>query len=281
MGIANVIPGLSGGTMMVITKKYSKCVNIFGNLISNIKNKNKEQLKADFAFLVPFLLGVIVGVLFFAKLLNFLINDYIVATSFSFMGLIIGTLPMLFVEANSKEKAKLSSYLSLIITLALSLVLAYFKIFKGDTFRQLENISINFSNILLLLLFGFVAAGTMVIPGISGSLVLMLIGGYKVILSAVASILDFTIIKQNLFILIPFGIGIVIGFFLFSYLINKLIGKYYTQTYYGILGFCIGSIPCLFPSFTFNTEGYIAIALLVVFAFISWFITKKAKNTSI
>lgn len=276
MGSANVIPGLSGGTIAVITRKYARFISIIGNLLPNLKSKNKAQLKSDFAFLIPYVLGIIVGIFVFAILLNLLFTNFIVATSFAFMGLIIGTLPELFKEANAYDKPKASSYISFALTLIFALVLAYFKIF-GD-FKQMESIAPSFVNAVILLVFGFLAAGAMVIPGISGSLVLMLLGGYKLVLSSVANILDFSIFTTNLFILAPFAVGVLIGFFAFSYLMTKLLAKYYTATYYGILGFCIGSIPCLYPGLKFNTEGYIAIILLIVFTVLSWLITVKARK---
>ena len=279
MGAANVVPGLSGGTISVITNKYERLVSAVGNLIPNIKNKNWQGLKEDLKFLLPYLLGILIGILVFAVFLSFVFEKYLVATCFSFMGLILGTLPGLFSEANAKEKPKAPAYIAFFITLVLSLVLAYFKIF-GD-FKQIESIEISLSSVLLLSLYGFVAAGTMIIPGISGSLVLMLMGGYKLVLIAVATILDFSIFWHNVGILLPFAIGVAVGFFVFSWAISKLLEKFYVTSYYAILGFCIGSIPCLYPNgFSFNAEGIVAIILLVAFAVLSFFLTKIAKKKS-
>lgn len=277
MGAANVVPGLSGGTIAVITNKYERLVKAVGDLIPNIKNKRWNDLKEDLKFLVPYLLGIIIGILIFAVILSFFFEKYVVATCFSFMGLILGTLPQLFKEANEKEKPKAPAFIAFFVTLVFSLVLAYFKIFGN--MEQMESIDISVFSVLLFLLFGFVAAGTMIIPGISGSLVLMLMGGYKIVLSSVASIFDFTVFWYNVGILFPFAIGVVIGFFVFSFVISKLLEKFYVTSYYAILGFCIGSVPCLYQSsFTFNAEGYIAIALLIVFAVASFFLTKIANN---
>lgn len=277
MGAANVVPGLSGGTIAVITNKYERLVKAVGDIIPNIKNKHWNDLKEDLKFLIPYLLGIIIGILIFAVILSFFFEKYVVATCFSFMGLILGTLPQLFKEANEKEKPKAPAFIAFFVTLVFSLVLAYFKIFGN--MEQMESIDISVFSVLLFLLFGFVAAGTMIIPGISGSLVLMLMGGYKIVLSSVASIFDFSVFWYNVGILFPFAIGIVIGFFVFSFVISKLLEKFYVTSYYAILGFCIGSVPCLYQnSFTFNSEGYIAIALLIFFAVASFFLTKIANN---
>ncbi len=279
MGAANVVPGLSGGTIAVITNKYETLVKAVGELIPDIKNKRFDNLKENLKFLIPYLLGILAGILIFAVVLSFFFERYIVATCFSFMGLIIGTLPELFKEANEKEKPKAPAFIAFGVTLIFSLVLAYFKIF-GD-FAQMDSIDISVKSVLLLLLFGFVAAGTMIIPGISGSLVLMLMGGYKIVLNAVATILDFSVFWHNVGILLPFAVGVVIGFFVFSYVISKLLEKFYVTSYYAILGFCIGSIPCLYQNtFTFNAEGYIAIALLILFAVASFLLTKIANKKS-
>lgn len=277
MGAANVVPGLSGGTIAVITNKYERLVSAVGDLIPNIRNKKWEKLKDDLAFLIPFGVGVLLGVLIFAVVLSFFFERYVVATCFSFMGLIIGTLPQLFKEANEKEKPKAPAFVAFAITLCFSLVLAYFKIF-GD-FEQMDSVDISVQTVLLFTLFGFVAAGTMIIPGISGSLVLMLMGGYKVVLSSVASIFDFTIFWYNVGILLPFAVGVVIGFFAFSFVITRLLERFYVTSYYAILGFCIGSIPCLYQrTFEFNAEGFVAIALLVLFAIASFALTKIAEK---
>lgn len=105
--------------------------------------------------------------------------------------------------------------------------------------------SVNVGMIFILFLIGVIAAATMVVPGISGSFVLMLLGFYKPILNTVSSITNFDLLAHNMSILIPFGIGVVIGIILIAKLIEFLLKKYEITTYYAILGFIISSILVL------------------------------------
>ena len=278
IGVANVIPGLSGGSIAVITNKYQRLINIISSFLPNIKNKNTKALKDDMKFILPLLLGVVVGILIFAVLIKFLLGNFPVATLFAFIGLLIGTIPMMFQNANLKGNPKPLMLVPFFVTLAFSLVLAYFNITGDFTANQVPYYELNFSNIMLLGLFGFLSAGTMIVPGISGSLVLLILGGYNAIIGAISGLLSSGSFVQSFLTLIPFGIGCVLGLIIISTAINWFLENHYTATYYGILGFLIGSIPCLYGGFAWNTEGYIAIALLIAFAVSSYFITMNTKH---
>ncbi len=277
VGVANIIPGLSGGTIAVILGIYQRMIEIISTLLPNLKNKNFKQIKEDIIFLFPIIIGMVLGIFLFSILLKFLLDNYIVATVFAFMGLIIGTIPMMIKNANKNGKPKALEFIPFLITLAIALILAYLKISNIENTSQLNFETISFSSVLVLMFFGIIAAGAMVIPGISGSLVLMLLGGYNLIITSISSLAS-----SNFFhavgILAPFGIGCVLGIFLFSALLNKLLKVNYTATYYGILGFIIGSIPCLYSGFAFNMEGYIAIALLIILSVASYFLTTIKKQ---
>jgi len=99
---------------------------------------------------------------------------------------------------------------------------------------------------ILLLLVGMIAAATMVIPGISGSFMLMLIGYYKPIINTISDLASLNNILDNILILLPFGIGILVGIVLIAKLIELLLAKYPLKTYYGIIGFVIASIITIF-----------------------------------
>ena len=277
IGVANVIPGLSGGSIAVITNKYQRLINVISSFLPNIKNKNTKALKSDMLFLIPLLLGVVTGVLIFAILIEYLLNAFPIATLFSFMGLLIGTIPLMFQNANIKGNPTTSMLVPFFVTLGFSLILAYFNITGDFTANQVPYYELNFGNIILLFTFGFLAAGTMIVPGISGSLVLLILGGYNAIIGAISGLINGNFMDSFL-TLIPFGIGCVLGLIVISTLINWLLEAHYTATYYGILGFLIGSIPCLYGGFTANLEGYIAIALLVAFAVSSYLVTMKTKH---
>lgn len=277
IGVGNVIPGLSGGSIAVILNKYERLIAIISNFFPNLKNKNWKALKDDVIFAIPLGLGLIVGILLFSIVLKFLLANYETITLFAFIGLIAGTIPMMFKTANKNGKPTTLQFLPFVVTLIFALVLAFLKISGLVNTEQMVITSIDFSTVLILLFFGFLAAGAMIIPGISGSLVLLLLGGYTAILNAVSGLLSAEFLN-NFIILIPFGIGCAIGLIFFSIIINLCLKRSYTATYYGILGFVIGSIPCLYGGFEFNTTGIIAIVVLILCTILSYVLTIKTNK---
>ncbi|MEG1520488.1 MAG: DUF368 domain-containing protein [Clostridia bacterium] len=277
IGIANVIPGLSGGSIAVILNKYERLIGIISNFLPNIKNKNKQALKDDILFAIPLILGLVVGILLFSIVLKYLLENYRIITLFAFIGLIAGTIPMMIKTANKNGKPTKLQFIPFILTLAFALVLAFLKISNIANTTQMVIASLDFQTVLILLVFGFLAAGAMIIPGISGSLVLMLLGGYTAILNAISGLMSADFLS-NFLTLIPFGIGCLVGLFFFSIIINLCLKKSYTATYYGILGFVIGSIPCLYGGFEFNTQGVIAVVMLILCAAFSYILTIKTSK---
>ena len=265
VGIANIIPGVSGGTMAVITGIYKKLIDIIGNILSHLKSWAK--LKEDFKFLIPIGLGAVIGIVAFSKLLKWLLANHNMPTIYCFLGLIIGSLPLIFKDSN-KKGFNIKYIIPFIITLIFMIVLNIL----GNSVNE-ENAITEFAttpvNMIKLFGYGFVAAGTMIIPGVSGSMVLMIMGIYTAILSAVANL--------NIIILIPFAIGVGIGIIIVSKIMNILIEKFYGYTYYAILGFIIGSIIFIFPGFTFNLVGLASIITFVIGFLASYFVSKISK----
>lgn len=265
VGIANIIPGVSGGTMAVITGIYKKLIDIIGNIISHLKSWTK--LKEDLKFLIPIGLGAVIGIVAFSKLLKWLLENHNMPTIYCFLGLIIGSLPLIFKDSN-KKGFNIKYIIPFIITLIFMIVLNIL----GNSVNE-ENAITEFAttpvNMIKLFGYGFVAAGTMIIPGVSGSMVLMIMGIYTAILSAVANL--------NIIILIPFAIGVGIGIIIVSKIMNILIEKFYGYTYYAILGFIIGSIIFIFPGFTFNLVGLASIITFAIGFTASYFVSKINK----
>ena len=251
IGIANIIPGLSGGTMAILVGVYEKLISTIGNFFK----KFKETFKENMIFLVPLGLGMVVGVVAFSKLLEILLKNYTMPTQFAFIGLVLGGLPLIFKNANKEGKFKKKYLIPLIITFIIGLTLSLLEKF-GITGAEVSGIDLNPLNIFLLFIYGFIAAGTMVIPGISGSFMLMLLGVYNAILGYVASL--------NILVLIPFAIGAVAGVLILAKLIDVLLKKYHHGTYYAIIGFVVGAIPALYPGFSFNLQGVVSVITLIL-----------------
>ena len=229
IGIGFIIPGVSGGVLATILGIYDKIIDRLINFSKDIKNNT--------FYLAPLFLGILGSILLFSKLILYLLDNKLYFISYVFIGLILGGLPLILKKAKLK-KMKLSNIIVFLITFG---VIMSFTFIKGDSFTvNLQ--SLNIIKEVGLFLVGMVAAATMVIPGISGSFVLMLLGYYKPIINTISNLTNFKEIFHNLLILVPFGFGVIIGIVLIAKLIEFLLNKYENLTYSAILGFIVASI---------------------------------------
>ncbi len=229
VGIANVIPGVSGGTLMITLGIYEKVIGIISHFFKNFK----ENLK----FLIPFGLGLGLAVLLFSKIIGYSLDKFPFATTLFFLGLILGGLPMLWKKVKIKKK-NISNWLIFALTFGLVTTFAFLS--SGENVVSLANLGIG--GYLMLFLVGMIASSTMIIPGISGSFVLMLLGYYKPIIDTVRSLTDFSLLGNNIIILGVFGVGVLVGAVLVAKLIEFLLKKYEVKTYFGVLGFVLASM---------------------------------------
>lgn len=236
LGIANVIPGVSGGTMAVSMGLYELILSSIGNFFKDIKG--------NFIKLLPIILGILVAIVSTSKLVTYALTNYKAQTLCLFIGLIFGGVSLIMRKI--KGKGSKTNYL-------IFFVIFFFVI--SLNFLKTGLIEISFTNMgiidyLLLLLMGFIASSAMVIPGISGSFILMVLGYYDKIIYTISTITDFSKLGSNLLILVPFGIGVIIGIVFMAKLITNLIKKYETKTYFAIMGFVLSSIVVLLLQLT-------------------------------
>ena len=260
-GIANIIPGVSGGTLALT-------MGVYEDLIESISHFFKDVRKS-LKFLCVFGLGAILSILLMSKVISLSLDKFPFPTTLFFVGLIIGGIPLLTRKVR-KNKVKPFNVLLFLIT---------FGIVIGMAFMQEGNNVVSLSNVtpwmmFLLFIVGMVAAATMVIPGVSGSFVLMLLGFYKPVVNTVSQLTDFSMLGHNLLILVPFGIGVLLGIVLIAKLIEFLFNKYELSTYYAILGFLIASIftlcATLFGVDFSNIEVVVGVVLFVIAAVIGY-----------
>jgi len=264
IGISNVIPGVSGGTMAVSMGIYEQLIDCIGNFFHDFK---KNFIK-NIIFLLPIVLGAGLAVILFSKLITFLLASYSMQTQFAFIGLILGSLPFIFKK--SKEKGFRKSYIIPgVVALTIGITLTILE-FKGLAGKPISSFDMNFINILLIFIYGFISASSMIIPGISGSFVLLLLGVYTAIMTAISTL--------NIFVLIPFALGVVFGVIACSKLINWLLKHFYGYTYFAIIGFVIGSLPAIFPGITFDISGFISIIILILSFVMSFYISKYTNS---
>ena len=234
MGIANIIPGVSGGTMAVSMGIYDDIIFAITHLFSEFKKSIK--------ILLPYVIGMAVGLVGLAQIIELLLERYNMATNFAFIGLILGGLKVITNRLKGK-KIGVGCVVSFCI---------FFALIIGMQFMNGENatsVELGTSPIELLLVFiiGIVASSTMVIPGVSGSMILMILGYYEPILTCINEFVralpkgEWDILFSKAAILVPFGVGVVFGIFIIAKIIEILLRKWETITFSGILGMVAAS----------------------------------------
>ncbi len=218
---------------------YEKIVDSILHFFKDIKNNLK--------FLLPIAIGTFIGIFIFGNLLKIVFDRFYIETSFTFIGLILGSLKLVIKQANIK-KITLLHILCMLITLSFSIYLVALE-------NTLNIISYINSNSYLILAGALMSAG-IIIPGVSKTVILMMLGLYEIYLSAISTL--------NLSILLPIGVGLFIGGTIFLFLINFLFKFVKSYTYFGIIGFILGSIFVIYPGFTFDIHGFISIALFFI-----------------
>lgn len=231
VGIANVIPGVSGGTLLVITGIFERTINAIKsfdlkalNLL--LKFKIKELIKyIDFYFLLAIGTGMIIAILSVAKLFAFLFKNYPVYIWAFFFGLIA---PSIYYVGRTIKKWSSIIYVFFLTGVAFAIWLA----FVNPTTQN--------DNLLYVFLCGMISITAMILPGISGSFVLLLMGNYYLIVIK-------SINEMNLSILLPFAFGCVIGLIVFAHLLSLILKKFYNETMAVLTGFIAGSLYFIWP----------------------------------
>ena len=269
VGIANIIPGVSGGTIIVILGLFDKLMESISNIFK-IKISFKERIK-NLWFVMQILIGAAIGLILFAKVLNYLFAHFEIQTIALFSGLIIFSIPMLKKEEMNNEKINILFFIIGLLTIAIISFLSPGESGNIVTYEQLIDKDLNLTYFLLLILLGFISGSTMIFPGISGSMVLLVLGWYHLFKGYVAAVttFDLKIIIPLIFIAIGVGLGIIISAKLTTFLLKK----YKNKTMSFILGLILMSSIIIFP---FNKNLYNPI---VIFTSILTFILGAALIT--
>ena len=275
--MANVIPGVSGGTMAVVFGIYNRIIDLI--------SFNIKKIISQWKFILPLGAGLVTGVLLFSKIITYLFNNFPIQTNWFFIGIILGSIPMLFTHwinarnqtfeedtinsinsmdampsmqvtqstgllqltlPEQSKKIPLSSIICCIISLAIMILMVIFKSEKPET-----QITPGFSlyNAIVMFVGLAIAAIAMIIPGISGSFIMLALGIYSTVIGAIDSF--------NIYLLIPGALGAIAGLLCGAKLVRILMTKIPSQTYGIIFGLIIGSIFVIFP-----TNGYNALIIV-------------------
>ena len=252
-GIANVIPGVSGGTMLVVFGIYDKLTEA----ISGIKAIFKNIL-----FLITFALGAGGGIVLFAFAITSLFELFGLQTNMFFIGLILGSVPL--IVKTGTEDSKLKPLCILPFLLALAAVIALAVLERMELISVAPDVVESFNLVATIKLFlcAIIAAVTMIIPGVSGSFVMMLLGVYETVVGAITAL--------NLFVLVPFALGAVVGIIGGAKLISVLIKGHKLMVYSAIMGLVVGSVYAIIPEdfgFTLETgSGFVCLLFGVLAA---------------
>lgn len=234
IGIANIIPGVSGGTMMVAMGIYDKLIHCITHIF--------KEFKKSILFLIPIAIGMGIAVIGGSLGIEALFENFPVQTNLLFIGLIVGGLPAIWKNVKGKS-IRFGHILAFLAFFALVVVMA----FLGEKEGNAVDLSFTLINVIKLFAVGVIAAATMVIPGVSGSMVLLLLGYYNPIVSAINDFLraltsfNMNGILTGIGILMPFGIGVIVGVLAIAKLIEFIFNKFPLYAYWAIIGLIVAS----------------------------------------
>lgn len=257
IGVAKIIPGLSGSVLMISFNLYDKAIDSITNFFKDIK--------ANFLFLANLSIGIIIGIVIFSNILNYFINNYYTYTTSLFIGLILGGVPLILQSTQKSKKGYILTIISLTIMSIISLTNINFNYI-------IQN---NFLDSIVFFGGGLLEALGTVVPGISSTALLMLVGIYNIYLEVLSNIFNFHDIIDNITFLIPFSLGLLLGIILLSLLINYLFKNYRKLTFSFILGVTLSSIFLLLIKVITNITSIIEIPICLIFLIIGSYITKK------
>ena len=254
MGLTSAIPGVSFGSVAILLNNYEKILNSAASWASIKKNQT---------YLGILCVGSFCGIFLFSKLATFLLAEYEMIKFFCFIGMIIGCTPMIYRRAKF-DKVNLQNKAIFVLAFAFMVFWAYMSkdSSANQTLAQLGGISPS----LLVWIFasGFIGAMAMIVPGISGSIVLLMLGAYTVIFEGLSTL--------NIAIVAATIAGMILGIMAGIKLVNKLLQFCSQAVYSAILGLILGSVLIIFPGFSWNAEGLIAITCgLICMTFIYFF----------
>lgn len=240
LGIAILAPGISASVMMVVMGIYDELITIISNPFKN--------LKKNLFFVFPMGIGAGLGVVSLVQILKIMFENYPIPSFLLFFGLIGGSLPTIFREANKNGFKK--EYI-------IGTVGAFiFAISVGLVARSKTTLNVNMNNSLYFPICGGIAGVSSMIPGMSVSLVLMTLGVYRAMLRATA---NFEIMTMA-----PVGVSFLVGMFLFSKLTKFVFDKYHSLAYFMVFGFVCGTLISIFPGFPKDTVNWVFSIFMVV-----------------
>jgi putative membrane protein len=275
IGVANVIPGVSTATFMVLLRVYDEIVDAVGNFVSDFLS-GREKFKTYLLLLIPFGVGAVVGTLGFAKLATFVLDRYPMPTQFFFIGLIAGSIPSV-IKMHHDMKPTVGRVVAGAVGLALAVLVGLGG--KGEALGQFAADPTSIPGLLYFGIVGFFAGGSVMTPGMSGSYIFLLAGTYEPIMGALDSLTHPPIMFG---VIVATTIGVALGVVIFAKVISLLLKKQPAITFYAILGLIFGSFVGLWPKeFDFSPFSFLSMLALIPGAVIAYFLGRKAPESEV
>lgn len=260
IGIGKVIPGVSGAMFAMMFGVYEKALNIISNL--------KKELVKNLKFIVLLGLSILLAIIFGSNVIKYCLDKYYIETMFLFVGMMASGIKPLFKNIDKNKVSKKS------LLIAFSVCLFLLLLDFVDVGKTTDNLDRNFLTVIMLFISGFLDALGTVVPGVCGTALLMILGYYNIVINSLSDLLNLSNIWNNLFVLIPFCLGMIVGILLISKVINYLFKNYKTETYITIIGFAIVSTIILFIKAISSPHNIFRLLISILLCIIGFFVSK-------
>ncbi|HDY4431947.1 TPA: DUF368 domain-containing protein [Staphylococcus aureus] len=256
MGTSDLVPGVSGGTIALL-------LGIYNQFIASISGIFSRRFWPSFTFLIPIIIGMLLAMGSLSNLFNYLLSQHHIPTMFFFGGLIIGIVPYLLKISNYKTLFTTKHYMMVIAGIAILIVITLMN--NGDKHAG-ETLTLSTSLIIKYFIAGMCASSAMLLPGISGSFMLLVFGVYGTVMLAISEVVKLNF--AGLPILLAVGFGVLAGFIISSKIIQYFLTHHKLMTFALIIGFVVGSLFAVFPGLPTNIVMWFVSLVVFIIGFI-------------
>ncbi|HGN7356297.1 DUF368 domain-containing protein [Staphylococcus aureus] len=256
MGTSDLVPGVSGGTIALL-------LGIYNQFIASISGIFSRRFWPSFTFLIPIIIGMLLAMGSLSNLFNYLLSQHHIPTMFFFGGLIIGIVPYLLKISNYKTSFTTKHYMMVIAGIAILIVITLMN--NGDKHAG-ETLTLSTGLIIKYFIAGMCASSAMLLPGISGSFMLLVFGVYGTVMLAISEVVKLNF--AGLPILLAVGFGVLAGFIISSKIIQYFLTHHKLMTFALIIGFVVGSLFAVFPGLPTNIVMWFISLVVFIIGFI-------------
>ncbi|KAG27519.1 DUF368 domain-containing protein [Staphylococcus aureus] len=256
MGTSDLVPGVSGGTIALL-------LGIYNQFIASISGIFSRRFWPSFTFLIPIIIGMLLAMGSLSNLFNYLLSQHHIPTMFFFGGLIIGIVPYLLKISNYKTSFTTKHYMMVIAGIAILIVITLMN--NGDKHAG-ETLTLSTGLIIKYFIAGMCASSAMLLPGISGSFMLLVFGVYGTVMLAISEFVKLNF--AGLPILLAVGFDVLAGFIISSKIIQYFLTHHKLMTFALIIGFVVGSLFAVFPGLPTNIVMWFVSLVVFIIGFI-------------